>query len=124
MFHRLEERVKAHVLICMLACYLTWHLRRAWAPLTFTDEDPPAPANPVAPARRSAHAQAKASRQHDQAGQPLLQLPRPARAPGHPDPQPGPVRRHPCHRAMLAEPTSAQREAFDLIGAPIPLTLK
>ena len=41
-YHRLEERVKAHVLICMLACYLTWHLRRAWAPLTFTDEDPPA----------------------------------------------------------------------------------
>ncbi|MGD0687487.1 MAG: IS1634 family transposase, partial [Streptosporangiaceae bacterium] len=39
-FHRLEERVKAHVLICMLACYLTWHLRRAWAPLTFTDPDP------------------------------------------------------------------------------------
>jgi transposase len=30
-FHRLEERVKAHVLICMLACYLTWHLRHAWA---------------------------------------------------------------------------------------------
>ena len=53
-FHRLEERVKAHVLICMLACYLTWHLRRAWAPLTFTDENPPAPDNPVAPARRSA----------------------------------------------------------------------
>ncbi len=53
-FHRLEERVRAHVLICMLACYLTWHLRRAWAPLTFTDEDPPAPASPVAPARRSA----------------------------------------------------------------------
>ena len=50
-FHRLEERVKAHVLICMLACYLTWHLRRAWAPLTFTDENPPAPDNPVAPAR-------------------------------------------------------------------------
>ena len=69
-FHRLEERVKAHVLICMLACYLTWHLRRAWAPLTFTDENPPAPANPVAPARRSARAQAKASYQHDQAGQP------------------------------------------------------
>src|SRR5271169_4887838 len=41
-FHRLEERVKAHVLICMLACYLTWHLRRAWAPLTYTDQDPPA----------------------------------------------------------------------------------
>ena len=69
-FRRLEERVKAHVLICMLACYLTWHLRRAWAPLTFTDEDPPAPPNPVIPARRSPHAQAKASYQHDPAGRP------------------------------------------------------
>ena len=67
-FHRLEERVKAHVLICMLACYLTWHLRKAWPPLTFTDQDPPAPASPVAPASRSAHAQAKASGQHDPAG--------------------------------------------------------
>ena len=63
-FHRLEERVKAHVLICMLACYLTWHLRRAWAPLTFTDQDTPAQDNPVTPARRSAGAQAKASGQH------------------------------------------------------------
>src|SRR6266700_1224576 len=69
-FHRLEDRVKAHVLICTLACYLTWHLRKAWAPLTFTDEDPPAPASPVAPARRSAAAQAKASRQRDPAGRP------------------------------------------------------
>jgi len=48
-FHRLEERVKAHVLICMLACYLTWHLRRAWAPLTFTDEHPPTATGPAAP---------------------------------------------------------------------------
>ena len=46
--HRLEDRVKAHVLICMLACYLLWHLRQAWAPLTFTDENPPA-ATPSAP---------------------------------------------------------------------------
>src|SRR5258706_7787532 len=49
-WHRLEERVKAHVLICMLGCYLTWHLRRAWAPLTFTDQDPPAGQDPVPPA--------------------------------------------------------------------------
>jgi len=40
-FHRLEERVRAHVLICMLACYLTWHLRRAWAPLTYTTRTRP-----------------------------------------------------------------------------------
>src|SRR5207245_1558508 len=56
--HRLDDRVKAHVLICMLACYLVWHLRRAWAPLTFTDENPPAASDPVAPAQRSPHAQA------------------------------------------------------------------
>jgi hypothetical protein len=123
-FHRLEERVKAHVLICMLACYLTWHLRRAWAPLTFTDEHPPAPGNPVAPARRSAAAQAKASHQHDPAGQPcrsfrgllehLATLPRnQVRFTGATADVP-----------MLTEPTSTQRQAFDLIGVPIPLTLK
>jgi hypothetical protein len=123
-FHRLEERVKAHVLTCMLASYLTWHLRQAWAPLTFTDQVPQAPANPVAPARRSAHAQAKASCQHDPAGRPyrsfrgllehLATLTRnQVRFAGATATVP-----------MLAEPTSAQREAFDLIGAPIPLTLK
>ena len=69
-FHRLEERVKTHVLICMLACYMTWHLRQAWAPLTYTDQEPPARDNPVAPARRSAAAQAQAAAQHDAAGRP------------------------------------------------------
>jgi transposase len=123
-FCRLEERVKAHVLICMLACYLTWHLRRAWAPLTFTDQDPPVPGNPVAPARRSAAAQAKASAQRDPAGRPyrsfrgllehLAILTR------------NQVRFTGTHAStdMLTEPTSEQRQAFDLIGAPIPLTLK
>ena len=108
----------------MLACYLTWHLRQAWAPLTFTDQEPPAPASPVAPASRSAAAQAKASYQHDQAGQPyrsfrgllehLATLTR------------NQVRYTGTQVtiAMLAEPTSAQRQAFELIGAPIPLTLK
>ena len=54
--HRLDDRVKAHVLICMLACYLVWHLRKAWAPMTFTDEHPPTRDNPVAPAQRSTEA--------------------------------------------------------------------
>src|ERR1019366_8651963 len=39
--HYTETRVRAHVFICMLAAYLTWHLRQAWAPLTFTDENRP-----------------------------------------------------------------------------------
>jgi hypothetical protein len=123
-FHHLEERVRAHVLICMLACYLTWHLRRAWAPLTFTDQQPPAPGNPVAPARRSAAAQAKASGQYDPAGQPyrsfrgliehLATMTRnQVRFAGTSATVP-----------MLAEPTGTQREAFRLLGVPIPVALK
>jgi hypothetical protein len=48
--HRLEDRVRAHVLICMLAGYLVWHLRAALAPLTYTDTEPPTRVNPVTPA--------------------------------------------------------------------------
>ncbi len=51
--HYLAGRVEGHLLVCMLAAYLTWHLRKAFAPLTFTDEDIPEPADPVIPARRS-----------------------------------------------------------------------
>ncbi len=69
--HRTEQRVRAHVFICMLALYLTWHLRQAWAPICFTDEEPPARSDPVAPARRSAQALAKISRQKDSQGQPV-----------------------------------------------------
>ena len=72
--HRLGDRVKTHVLICMLACYLIWHLRKAWAPLTFTDEAPPHRDNPVAPARRSTAAEAKASTKHDADGNPVRNL--------------------------------------------------
>jgi len=39
--HYTQTRVRAHVLICMLAAYLVWHLRAAWTPLTFTDENRP-----------------------------------------------------------------------------------
>ena len=54
--HRLEERVKAHIFLSMLAYYVQWHMIQAWAPLTFADEAGPSAArlrNPVAPARRS-----------------------------------------------------------------------
>lgn len=37
-FHRLEGRVRAHVFVCLLAYYVQWHLKRAWAPLLFADE--------------------------------------------------------------------------------------
>ena len=60
--HRTEERVPAHVFLCMLAYYLEWHLRRVWAPLLFEDEELPKERqrrDPVLPARSSESAQAK-----------------------------------------------------------------
>ena len=123
-FHRLDKRVRGHVLICMLAAYLTWHLRQAWAPLTYTDEDPPAPADPVAPAERSAPAEAKARRQHDEHGRPYLSYQ------GLLD-HLGTLTRNelrfagtPAAVSVLTDPTGRQKEAFGLIGADIPLTLK
>lgn len=58
--HRLEDRVRAHVFICMLSYYLAWHLREAWAELLFKDECPPTPTDPVAKASRSVAATEKA----------------------------------------------------------------
>ena len=54
--HRLEERVKAHIFLSMLAYYVQWHMIEAWAPLTFKDEadvDASRERDPVAPAKRS-----------------------------------------------------------------------
>ena len=120
-WHRLEDRVKAHVLICMLACYLTWHLRKAWAPLTYADEHPPDRASPVAPARRSRSADAKAARKTGPGNQPirgfrdlldhLATLTRDT------------IRIAGQAVDKLAVATPDQRRAFDLIDAPIPLTL-
>ena len=120
--HWTETRVRAHVFICMLAAYLTWHLRATWAPLTYTDEHRPTPADPVAPATRSRAAEVKAATNTTTDGLPahsyqtlldhLGTLTRNDLQYG-PD---GPV------VPTLAEPTNTQRRAFELLGAPIPLT--
>lgn len=61
--HRLPDRVRAHVLLCLLAYYVEWHMRRALAPLLFEDEERDRrPASPVAPAERSRSVKAKAGR--------------------------------------------------------------
>ncbi len=57
--HRLEHRVRAHFLICMLAYLVEWHMRKAWAPLCHTDTEPDGTRDPVLPARRSEAAMAK-----------------------------------------------------------------
>jgi transposase len=60
--HRLADRVRAHIFLCMLAYYVEWHLREAWRELMFADEDQSAKVarDPVAPAKRSAAAERKA----------------------------------------------------------------
>jgi hypothetical protein len=73
--HRLEDRVKAHVFLCMLAYYLAWHLRQAWKPLLFDDEQPPTHPDPVAKAKRSAQAERKARSKRTTNGERCHSLP-------------------------------------------------
>jgi len=121
-WHRLADRVKAHVLICLLACYLSWHLRKAWAPLTYADEHPPRRDNPVAAARRSRPAEVKAARKATASGEParsfrdlldhLATLTRDTITIGG------------QQIDKITTPAPAQREAFALLGAPIPTSLE
>ncbi len=60
--HWLADRVRSHIFLCLLAYYVEWHMREAWRPLMFADEDQTAKLtrDPVAPAKRSAAADKKA----------------------------------------------------------------
>jgi hypothetical protein len=103
---------------------LTWHLRQAWAPLTFTDENRPEPADPVAPAQRSQGADHKAATKTTTEHQPAHSFPSLL---GHLATL---TRNHlrvgndAAGFDLIAIPTPTQRRAFELLGAPIPLTLK
>ena len=73
--HRLAERVRAHVLTRLLACYVTWQMQQRLAPMLFKHDDPAtgkaARPSPVAPARRSPSALAKAAAKLTPDGQPV-----------------------------------------------------
>ena len=70
--HRLPDRVRAHVFLAMLAYYVEWHMRQAWAPILFDDEDHgERRSSPVAPAVRSQKAQSKAWRKRTQDNWPV-----------------------------------------------------
>jgi hypothetical protein len=122
-YHYTEARVRAHVFICMLAVYLVWHLRKAWAPVCFTDEAPPPRTDPVAPAKRSEGALAKVSRQRDDDGKTLHSF---ATLLG----ELATLTRNTivfsggARITKIAVPTPLQRRAFDLIGVPVPTELK
>jgi hypothetical protein len=70
-YHRLEDRVRAHLFICMLAYYVEWHLRQAWAQLLYTDEEGSQRDTPVAPVRPSESGKLKKARAHGKDGLPL-----------------------------------------------------
>jgi transposase len=118
--HRLEDRVRAHVLIRMLAYYVTWHMQQRLAPMLFKDHDPAAGKaarpSPVAPARRSASAVAKAAAKVTADGGPVhsfatllddlatIAASRIQPAGGLPA------------FTLITTPTPVQRQAFELLG--------
>ena len=124
--HHTDTRVRAHVFICSLAAYLVWHLRQAWAPLTFTDQNPPEPTDPVAPARRSAAADRKAATKtttDDLPARSFTSLLDHLATLTRNEIRFLAVENQPVID-QLALPTPTQRRAFELLAQPIPLTLK
>ena len=118
--HRLEERVKAHVLTRMLAYYITWHMQQKLTPVLFTDDDPAAARaarpSPVAPARRSPSALAKAATKATAEGGPVHSLTTllddlATVAANHIQPVGG----LPTF-TLITTPTPVQRRAFELLG--------
>jgi Transposase DDE domain len=122
--HRLAGRVRAHVFLCMLAYYVVWHMRKALAPLLFDDHDKDnakkGRSSPVAPAKVSAAAKAKAASRKTADGLPvhsfrtLLQdlatLTRNTVRLGDAPPA-----------DLLASPTPIQQEVFDKLQVPLTL---
>ena len=121
--HRLEERVKAHIFLSMLAYYVQWHMIEAWAPLTFKDEavaEPARLADPVAPARRSQAALAKVRTRTLADGTPAMSF---TRLLAHlativrNTMRPRSARPGEATFTLTTRPTSKQQQALDLIAA-------
>jgi hypothetical protein len=122
--HWIEPRVRAHVFLCMLAYYVEWHLREAWAPILFHDHDRETVLqdriSPVAAADISDAAKRKRSRRRCDDGMPLtsfaglishlatltLNLVASPQAPN-------------ASIVLTAKPTLLQNKALDLLGIPM-----
>jgi hypothetical protein len=121
--HRLADRVRSHVLLCMLAWYVEWHLRQRLAPVLFDDSQPAEGkalrTSVVAPAQRSPEAQNKALRKKTGKGLPvhsfqtlLKDLQTIAR---------NQVRMAQNSFEMITTPTPFQQQVFDLLGVSLQL---
>src|SRR5215472_7111049 len=124
--HRLADRVRAHILLCMLAYYVEWHMRQRLAPILFDEDDKPqaqaARKSMVAPAQRSPSAELKALTKHTREGskvhsfQTLL----------HDLATIVKNKIQPTDKAiavfdLLTQPTPIQQRTFDLLGVPLRL---
>jgi len=118
--HRLEERVRSHVFLCTLAYYLEWHLRQAWAELTFTDECPPSAPDPVAKASRSPAAEHKARAKRTNAGQAPHSLRSLIAELGRRTSNTIQVQDTKASFAQLSEPTTLQARALELVHTKVP----
>ena len=119
-FHHLADRVRAHVLLCMLAYYVEWHMRAALAPMLFDDDDRAGGeakrASVVAPAQPSDRALAKAASKRTEHDEPvhsfrtllhdLATIVRNRVVPKVPDPHPFDI---------TTRPTALQQRALDLL---------
>ena len=126
-YHRLEDRVRAHVFLCMLAYYVEWHMRRALAPILFDDDDREAAeqlrASVVAPSVRSPSARRKAANKRTDDGLPVHSLQTLLTDLG--------TLARVCYRVQapgaksaseferLTEATPVQRRAFELLGVKL-----
>lgn len=122
--HRLADRVRAHILLCMLAYYVEWHMRQKLAPILFDDDDKPqakaARASIVAPAQRSVAAKRKAHTKQTADGlkvhsfQTLLgDLATIVKN------RIQPTDENIAEFELLTQPTVIQQRAFDLLGIPV-----
>jgi len=119
--HYLAGRVEAHLLICMLAGYLTWHLRQAFAPLTFTDEEIPQAADPVIPAQRSPRAAIKDAVKQTADGIPLYRYRDLLEHLATLDRQVINFAGQQIEKITTVTPVQAR--VFDLLGSPVPVRL-
>jgi hypothetical protein len=123
-FHYTEPRVRAHLLLCMLAYVVQRTLQQAWAPLLFADEAPPERLDPVAPAPRSLAARRKEQAKLSADGLPvqsfrtlLANLSTLVKNRIH---LPGSQ----TSVDLLTKPSTLQQRAFDLLGVSLPLATK
>jgi hypothetical protein len=121
--HRLADRVRTHAFLCMLGAHLTWHLRKAWAPFTFTDEAPPERTDPVVPAARSVAASDKTARRAQRDGTVLRPFQGLLDHLATLTRNTNKVAGTEVTFDQLTEPTPTQHRAFDLLGIPIPLRI-